>query len=167
MKRYNLYLLNICILIVVLICTYLTLRQNLDGAKTYLFLLFFALLSACLVLFVKFFYFKNATIAWFVLVLAQLCVIIYLYYIDIIDDQMWPILFFVPAVSNFIVFFRGEGVSRFLRNMLAVAGVCTLLYTKRVLNIGCCLALAAALSVIIVGVEKLIIIIKRRYYGKI
>lgn len=167
MKRYNTYLITISILTTILVASYFIYAHSIIGAKTKSFLLFFALISATIILSVKFFYFKNATIAWFVLVLMQLCVIIYLYFKNIVDNSFWPILFFVPAISNIFVFWNGEGVSRFVTGMLIVNGFSAMLYTQGVLPILYAILLGVSLAMIFVGMEKLIIVLKRRYYGKI
>lgn len=146
---------------------YVAIRFNFERAKTNVFLLFFALTTACLVLFVKFFYFKNRTIAWFVLVLAQLCVIIYLYMAGIVNDLLWPILFFVPATANIIVFFHGEGISRYLTSVLIDMGICAQMYSKGVLSLLWSLLLLFGLLLLSYALEKIYILLKRRYYGKV
>lgn len=157
---------TVAILLTTLTTTYFFIRQNIQGAKTTTFLLFFGLLSLALTLFVKFFYFKNKTIAWFVLVLSQLCVIIYLYYIDIIDDNFWPLLVFVPAVSNLLVFCHGEATTRFLTNILLAVGTSALMCTKGVLPLGYAVLLGLGMAVVGFVVEKIICVL-RRYYGEV
>ena len=94
-------------------------------------------------------------------------IIIYLYFKNIVDNSFWPILFFVPAISNIFVFWNGEGVSRFVTGMLIVNGFSAMLYTQGVLPILYAILLGVSLAMIFVGMEKLIIVLKRRYYGKI
>lgn len=85
----------------------------------------------------------------------------------IVDDSFWPVLFFVPAMSNIMVFFRGEGVSRYLTSLLIDMGICAFMYVKDVLNLLWSCIFFGGLLVLAYVVEKLFILLKRRYYGEV
>lgn len=86
---------------------------------------------------------------------------------NIITDLYWPILFFVPANANIVVFFHGEGVSRYLTNLLLNMGICAFLYVNNVLPLLWCFVLLFGLLLLAYAVEKLIILLRRSNYGEV
>lgn len=169
MQQYKLYFKIIAGVFILAIIAFLCLLfLSPFSLSFYRLFLIIASISLTFILSAKFFIFKKPTIAWFALFLVGFCVIIILYYGQMIDDKFWPVFFSWSSVCCAVVgVFAKSALSLNLSIILLVLSSIFFLWSFRLVGLGEVLILIFLFFILKLILNIVIYTIKRRYYGKI